>query len=395
MSDRAIVQSQDAPLDPFEEQQMFREAVYVFDTRPSRRSSKRARRLTPEPEPPEEWFTFDNLPTLDDDYYSSLGEEHVPEVPAWRRLSGTSKPDILLETTSTQTPPCRCAATQGLHEYNTRKRPTEPPSTLHRECSCPSWEEVQQEAREVVTTRSKLKRVRDTHRRRYARERERMEKIYAWPVPANTKRRNKFQIINDKLATLGFQYEKGVGSCARAGILNGHIKFETEADLDQVVYTNEEEVGLMLCPHRVTATLRDLLLQTEPTGDYSQRGAVYCDALKSHGNSETACCEGTFFVTGMCKGKFVLNRGDMETVHCSRCFGFGACERIRDDAGTLEHCDICGFHYPSPMEVCENICNPQNIPDAILNPICAMMALKSGCSDEIPCMKNTIWSIST
>ena len=281
------------------------------------------------------------------------------------------------ESSIEETPPrsSRCKCPRDI------ERPTRQSSVKPKPCSCPFWEELVgiitphiAKDREDKNEKSRAK------RKQYAKQMELCKKRTVWPVPASGKRKkkNKYQTLNDKLAILGFPLEEYSGNCARAAIYHGKLKFEEEADLDQVILESEG----MECEHKVTATLRDVLKQCDYGGDeFTENAVVFCDEIKNNDNNTEACEYGKFFVAGLCEGNPHLNWGRGHH-HCVECSGFGQC--VGD--WTMSHCDTCGHHYYINRyrdTVCEE-CEIRKPSRFRIYDICQALTLDLGCRDEIP-----------
>ena len=212
-------------------------------------------------------------------------------------------------------------------------------------CVCPPFEYLMEiAAKRLREERQKTNKKNQAKRDKYAEERERGKKENAWPLPEiNSLLRSEFgnklsqvQALNEKLEVLGFPYKKGLGNCARAGILNGKIKFQTEADLDAVIFKGKG----MECGHTVAATLREVLRQCDYGGDEMLgygNSTVSCDKEKFSGCHSKM---GKFFLTGICTGEPRLDWGRGHH-HCTECHGFGECVH----SWTTSHCKDCGSHY--------------------------------------------------
>ena len=140
--------------------------------------------------------------------------------------------------------------------------------------------------------------------------------------------------------------DNGVGGCARAAILKGFYKLETEEDLDQVIL--EAEMPEYICNHKVTVRLRDILVQPDYAGidyeDGQRKATVFCAKyVKKADDSESnedVCNVGRIYVTSICSGKPRLDSGRSHN-HCNECSNYGKC--MGDYRN--KHCDKCGHHY--------------------------------------------------
>ena len=381
MSDgnEALIQCSDAPI---------LQAIDLESNSPTSRSLRRKRLTRPRK------LTFNSdSDSGDNSECSGTGLSELSENPDYS--SDGDIPDFntmlssnpVFRTTSTKTPPCRCAASRPSHTYNTRHKPD--PAKLDRKCTCPSWDSIWKKTRarfengrEHLKVTAAVKKMRD----RYANEKKRSKRMHAWPLPEGNKPTSKFQQLNKRLEELGFEYKRGTGDCVRGAILNGFLEFSGQAScLDRTVIDIEfegDDEYTPDCTHRITATLRDLLLQEESS--WSRRNSpeegatatILCDRIKQAGYDSSACEGGVYWASGLCIGKLSL---ETEFEHCFDCSGFGKCKDMFD--GDL-HCEDCGNHADSyyGCRRCDwpRVCDVESTKSAI------QTALTSGCCDVLP-----------
>eukprot|EP00088_Acartia_fossae_P015339 TRINITY_DN18394_c0_g2_i1.p1 TRINITY_DN18394_c0_g2~~TRINITY_DN18394_c0_g2_i1.p1 ORF type:complete len:307 (-),score=89.58 TRINITY_DN18394_c0_g2_i1:134-1027(-) len=123
--------------------------------------------------------------------------------------------------------------------------------------------------------------------------------------------------VYDKLQELGMSLEdiQRSSKCALSAIMKGYIDLNKDgASLDMQVY---ELNGY--CEHRFTATLRQVLEQTDHPGPDYGEPTLYCKEF-----NENECIEGHNFASRMCSGKPVIESGKFHN-HCDECPGFGRC----------------------------------------------------------------------
>jgi hypothetical protein len=139
------------------------------------------------------------------------------------------------------------------------------------------------------------------------------------------------QGVDKRLTAVGIKPEK-VSKCLKKGIQLGYVSWAGDDPLSNVVCTEKCEH----CNEVVSATVRDVLYQSDYGGDYED----------GSDNASFQCpkCEAKHYVTSICRGKPEFDSGKFHN-HCTQCKGFGTCIGDYREA----HCDRCGKHYFSGL----------------------------------------------
>lgn len=143
--------------------------------------------------------------------------------------------------------------------------------------------------------------------------------------------------VHELLKSLGVEKPEEVGSCLKAGIINGHVRLLPSSEdpqgilgLDQILATGR----CLICSKELSCSVRDVLWQPDYGGNDFEDG----------GKNATFRCDGEeccgIYVSRICLGFPRFGSGKFHN-HCTQCPKFGKC--IGDYRE--EHCGECGRHY--------------------------------------------------
>jgi len=149
------------------------------------------------------------------------------------------------------------------------------------------------------------------------------------------------------------------GNCFLSALSKGYLKIEPKngkAELERVIF----EGKCPYCKNKVTATVQQLLDQSDYGGDYedgSEGAEMLCTNCCPDCDGKDENCAhdwcNRYYVTGLCINQPEIDTGKFHS-HCQVCPGFGQCTGDYRNA----HCGNCDQHYFSGLQGFACPCSP-------------------------------------